>query len=139
VTARKVLPATLEALEPYLQEFRARCQCLENRADRFAAELLLREVLTNAVVHGSHGDPHRQVRCAVHLDRWRLSIAVADDGEGFDWQHTGGLGGTELLCSGRGIRILRHYASRVRFNRKGNAVAILKRFGEANQPCVNRP
>jgi anti-sigma regulatory factor (Ser/Thr protein kinase) len=125
---RTELPATLQSIERMVLEFNRRSQALLDRADWFAAELLIREALTNAVIHGCNSDSAKQVRCFWRFKRRRLLIAVGDDGEGFDWRGawTGTAGPAE--CSGRGIEILRKYASWVRYNDKGNAVAIVKRF-----------
>src|SRR5579863_9910653 len=83
---RMALPATLQAIEEFFVDFRQRSRALSGRVDCFAAELLVREALTNAVVHGCHADPGKQVRCALRLTGTRLLIVVADDGEGFDWR-----------------------------------------------------
>jgi serine/threonine-protein kinase RsbW len=125
---RKTIPAALEAIEPFLMEFRALCGLLEKASDRFTAELLLREALTNAVVHGSNCNPEKQVRCAVQLSDRRLRIAVEDDGEGFDWRRAQTDLDRNLGSSGRGLQLLRHYATQVRFNAKGNAAIVIKRF-----------
>jgi serine/threonine-protein kinase RsbW len=124
---RAAVPATREAAEEILSEFRRREFRLE-RAQRFAAELLLREALANAVDHGCHGDPARQIRCSLRLGDNRLLIAVEHDGEGFDWRAAWDHPATILERSGRGIEILRKYASRVRYSDTGNAVTIIKRF-----------
>jgi anti-sigma regulatory factor (Ser/Thr protein kinase) len=125
---RTALPATLEALERFFAEFRRWLQCLPASADRFAAELLLREALTNAVRHGSAGDASREVRCAVRLHPGRLSITVADDGEGFDWRTARDHQAPPVSCSGRGMEIFRAYATRVRFSRKGNVTTMIRRL-----------
>ena len=59
---------------------------LLDRVNCFAAELLLREALTNAVVHGCHAESGKQVRCSMRLKGRRLLIVVDDDGDGFDWR-----------------------------------------------------
>jgi serine/threonine-protein kinase RsbW len=125
---RTALPATLQALEGFFLEFRQLIQPLLDRANCFAAELLVREMLTNAVVHGCHADPAKQVRCALRLKRGRLLVAVEDDGEGFDWRAARSHLANLSDCSGRGIEILKTYASRVRYSDRGNAVMIVKRF-----------
>lgn len=125
---RAVLPATLEAIEGFFAEFRLQNRRLTTRAHAFGGELLLREALTNAVVHGCQEDPSRQVRCILRLGHGRLTIAVEDDGEGFDWRAATQRRTDDGKTSGRGMEILRAYSTRVRFNARGNSVAILKRF-----------
>jgi anti-sigma regulatory factor (Ser/Thr protein kinase) len=127
---RCVVPATLQAVEELVADFRRRTQALLNRVNGFAAELLLREALTNAVAHGSHADPSKQVHCFLRLKRGRLLIAVEDYGCGFDWRAAWSTPAASSDCSGRGMEILRKYATRVRYNDRGNAVTIVKRFVE---------
>jgi len=129
----RTLPATVEAVEALSVEFRALCGCLASESDRFAAELLLREVLMNAVVHGSRGDATKQVRCELCISPDELRIAVEDEGDGFDWQAAGQGGPQEPAPSGRGLEILRKYATRIWFNDKGNETRIVKRFNEAEK------
>jgi anti-sigma regulatory factor (Ser/Thr protein kinase) len=128
VDVRAAMPASLQAVEEFFAEFRRRNQALLDRANCFAAELLLREALNNAVLHGCHADPGKQVRCLLRLRERRLLIAVEHNGDGFDWR--AGRAGPAALwdCSGRGIEILRKYSSHVRYNERGNAVAIVKRL-----------
>ncbi|SPF55399.1 Anti-sigma-factor antagonist (fragment) [Candidatus Sulfopaludibacter sp. SbA4] len=125
---RAALPGTLDALEPFIGEFRHWCRRLPAADDRFAAELLLREALNNAVVHGCGGDASRQVRCAVRWRAGRLSITVADDGEGFDWRRARNHQAPAVSSTGRGMEIFRVYATRVRFNRKGNVTTLIRRL-----------
>jgi serine/threonine-protein kinase RsbW len=122
------LPATLEAAEKFLAEFRHRWKCRLKRADRFAVELLLREALANAVKHGSNSDPDKTVRCVLRLRGRSLTIAVRDEGDGFNWRAAGRGPLGSLKPSGLGVPIYRQYATRVRFNDRGNAVTIVKQF-----------
>jgi serine/threonine-protein kinase RsbW len=130
---RRELAATFAAAEEVIVEFRERCKDLLNRKDCFGAELLVREALTNAVAHGSHTDPSKQVRCCLRIKNGRLLIAVEDYGCGFDWRAAWDNQAALPDCSGRGIEILRKYASSVRYNNRGNSVTIVKRFSEENQ------
>jgi serine/threonine-protein kinase RsbW len=122
------LPASLDAIEKFFAEFRTNYRAALDCVDSFAGELLLREALTNAVVHGSQRDPRKLVRCVVRLKRRSLLIAVADDGGGFDWRAARGRLAESSDCSGRGTEILRKFADHVRYNGKGNVVAIVKRL-----------
>ena len=129
---RRDLPATFEAAEEFIADFRRWGQVLLDRESWFAAELLVREALANAVAHGCHADPSKQVRCCLRLKDGRLLIAVEDYGCGFNWRAAWSNQAAAADCSGRGIEILRQYASRVRYNDRGNAVTIIKRFSEEN-------
>jgi len=125
---RTTLPATLAAAEALFAEFRRRSERMGTSSTRFAAELALREAVTNAVVHGCQEDPAKRVHCVL---RWRgrcLTIAVRDDGAGFDWRGAWGREAENSACSGRGMAILRKYVNRTRFNDRGNAVTMIKRF-----------
>jgi anti-sigma regulatory factor (Ser/Thr protein kinase) len=125
---RRTLPASLPAAEEFLNDFLRQVKTLLNRVNCFDAELLVREALTNAVVHGCLTDPEKQVRCALRLNGGRLLFMVEDDGEGFNWRAAWARQAALSDCSGRGIAILRKYASHVRYNARGNAVTIVKRF-----------
>jgi serine/threonine-protein kinase RsbW len=125
---RITLPATLAAIEEFFVEFHRRGEALLDRRNCFSAELLVREALTNAVMHGCGADPGKLVRCALRLRKNRLFIAVSDDGIGFDWRAARTTQAEDLDCSGRGIEILYRYANRVRFSDRGNAVTMIKRF-----------
>ena len=134
---RAALPATWEAAEGFLGDFREWCACLPDTADRFAAELLLREALNNAVLHGSGGNSSRQVRCVARIVAGRLSITVADGGKGFDWRAAQARRAAADSCSGRGMEIFRAYATRVRFNREGNVATLIRRLGTTRRKVMN--
>src|SRR5205807_9691264 len=76
---RATLNATPEAVEEFLSVFRKHAHPSPE------AELLLREALTNAVVHGCHANPALKIRCALRMKGPTLLIAVRDEGRAFDW------------------------------------------------------
>ena len=115
---RAALPGTLAAAEKFLIAFRWWSQVILNCANSFAAELLMREALTNAVVHG----------CILRLNSRRMFISIEDDGDGFDWRAASQNSAAFPACSGRGIEILRRYANALRYDALGKRVTILKRF-----------
>jgi len=128
---RATVPASLDAIEQVFLEFRRHCKCLLQRPDCFMAELLLREALTNAVVHGSQCDPEKSVRCAMRMKGRTLLINVVDQGQGFGWRSLRGGEAEVSSCSGRGMEIFRKYATRVRFSNQGNAITLVKVFDES--------
>jgi anti-sigma regulatory factor (Ser/Thr protein kinase) len=125
---RSELPATLDAVEQLCKEFHqwrlGACAGLNS----FAAELLLREALTNSVLHGCFGDSGKRISCSMRAKADRLIIAIRDEGQGFDWRSAWNRRPEPSADHGRGVEILRHYANLVRFNRAGNSVTIVKRY-----------
>ena len=128
------LPASLQAVEEFFLELRQRSRQGMDQENCFAAELLVREALTNAVVHGCGADGRRQVRCVLRLKRGRLLVVVEDDGKGFNWHMARRHQASLPDCSGRGMEILDRYANRVRYSDRGNAVMIIKRFNSRKTP-----
>jgi len=120
--------ATLESAEDLILAFRREVEGRTPRFERFTAELLLREAVGNAVVHGCNCDAGKQVHCAIRLRGSRLIIAVWDEGQGFDWRALWQRASQPDDVSGRGIEILRQFATRVRFSKKGNAITIARKF-----------
>jgi len=55
-------------------------------------------------------------------------IAIWDEGEGFDWRAAWSRESDLSDDHGRGLEIFRCYANSIRFNPKGNAVVLIKRF-----------
>jgi anti-sigma regulatory factor (Ser/Thr protein kinase) len=124
---RGELPATLVAIEEFMVRFHAwRVNIRENLA--FPGELLLREALTNAAMHGCGGESALRILCIVRVKPGRLVIAVRDDGIGFPWREVWGHIAATSVPRGRGIEIFRHYASSVRFSGRGNGVTLIRRF-----------
>lgn len=129
---RLQVPATLDAIQEHCESFRKWAAELA-LPQVFAAELLLREALNNAVLHGCRCNPSKSVSCVLRFRRGRLTIAVRDDGFGFDWQTAMEQGPDLDACSGRGMLIYEHYADRIRFGRQGNSVVMVKQL---NEDCI---
>jgi anti-sigma regulatory factor (Ser/Thr protein kinase) len=127
---RMEFPATLEAVEGFCAEFQLwRAEACPH-LDAFSTELLLREALTNSVVHGAAEDHSKKISCVLRAKLGRLLIVIQDEGEGFDWRAAWDRHADNEDTHGRGMEILRHYANAVRFNLKGNSVTLVKRFAK---------
>jgi anti-sigma regulatory factor (Ser/Thr protein kinase) len=93
-------------------------------ADVFPVEMLLRESLNNALIHGNCRDCEKLVRAEVRIGRKWIVLKVADEGAGFSPRKVlNALPGPEMTC-GRGLAIYFLYAHRVSFNSKGNQVSF---------------
>jgi anti-sigma regulatory factor (Ser/Thr protein kinase) len=125
---RVELEGTLEAIESFCIQFQHWRGVACADLDAFSSELLLREALTNSVVHGASKDSGDRISCVLRVKRGRLIIAIQDRGKGFDWRAAWqGQAGAEDT-HGRGIEIYRRYASWIRFNPRGNSVTLIQRF-----------
>lgn len=97
--------------------------------DLFAVRILLREGLLNAVMHGSQEDPDLDVMLEACLDRHGLRLTIEDAGPGFCWEPA--LHQLDIMGdSGRGLPLMRMYASTVEFNERGNRVVLIRDFGQ---------
>ena len=99
-----------------------------NEHDRFAIELALEETLTNAVNHGNNSDPSKVVHFVCKMNHNMIYIRVEDEGVGFDPQ---GLADprepeNQMIESGRGVLLIKHFATRVKWSGRGNVIEFEK-------------
>jgi serine/threonine-protein kinase RsbW len=90
----------------------------------FVTQLLVREALNNAVIHGCKGKSEKRVDCAVEWDGGFLTVHVEDEGKGFDWLERAPKPADTEADSGRGLSIMKEYAEEVVFNGKGNGLSL---------------
>jgi serine/threonine-protein kinase RsbW len=98
-------------------------------------EIALHEALANAVIHGNHENPEKQVHVTCHCSiHGEVSISVRDEGEGFDSRTVPDP--TEasrlLLTHGRGLYLMRTLMDEVSFEQNGTVVRIRKRIKTRN-------
>ncbi len=97
----------------------------EDSIDFFSLRLILLESLTNAVKHGNLLDTQKNIQYTFVLQDDCVEIDIQDMGRGFDWKETINSDIPYLSSSGRGIHIIKEYASAFRYNRKGNHLKIV--------------
>ena len=68
-------------------------------------EIALHEALANAIIHGNHENPRKRVHIRCRLKSDEVSIAVKDEGRGFDINNMVDPTALENIASvhGRGI------------------------------------
>jgi len=99
--------------------------------DIFAVRLALEEAVVNAIKHGHQGDTSRPVRVRYLVDADEVLLAVEDQGPGFhpdDVPDPLDPENLERAC-GRGVFLMRHYMTWVKYNERGNCVTLCKRRG----------
>jgi len=96
--------------------------------DLFALELVLEETLTNAVKHGNHSDPSKKVRVDFRLTPNTVYVRIEDEGTGFDPHAVADPREPEnqSATSGRGVLLIRHFATKVKWNEQGNVIEFEK-------------
>lgn len=90
----------------------------------FAIELVVREMLVNAVVHGNKADPAKKIALNMQLWSHFLLLEIADEGFGFDWQHRLTKPLNDNDTRGRGLNIASIYALDIRYSQNGSNVKV---------------
>jgi len=127
---RRSLPAVRDEVDRFCGELRSGLLADLPPGELFAVELLLREALTNAIVHGSREERSATIECEVRLVEGGIKIRVFDRGAGFDWRSRAAEARGPNEEGGRGLRILDLYANQVVFSEQGNQVELTRRFCE---------
>ena len=94
-------------------------------------EIALREALANAIIHGNHENPRKHVHVRFRCNPDEVSIAVKDEGRGFDINEMRDPTAPENIGSGhgRGIYLMKAFMDEVRFDEGGVVVHMRKRAG----------
>jgi len=129
IALRRSLPSCLEAVDAICHEIRSMLKGSSWQGAAFALELVARECLNNAVLHGNAGDPAKRLFVALRCTGKGICLQVADEGTG----PPTAAGRSPVVpageaTQGRGFAIVRLYAERVRFNRQGNQITVWLRF-----------
>jgi serine/threonine-protein kinase RsbW len=123
-----VLRASIDAIDPVAADTVGLLAAHDLAAHAFAVELLAREALTNAILHGSACDPGKTVRYVFEIRREWLLMTVEDGGPGFDWRASAAAPVDDGATRGRGVSIFGLYADHVVFNRRGNRLVLRRRI-----------
>jgi serine/threonine-protein kinase RsbW len=128
---KRSLPSEVTAISPFVDKLMLlmrKCRCLpEGETD---GEIALREALANAILHGNHEDPQKHVHVSCRCQFDEVSIAVRDEGQGFDINQVpdptapGNIG----CVHGRGILLMKLAMDEVSFERGGQEVHMRKKL-----------
>jgi serine/threonine-protein kinase RsbW len=96
--------------------------------DIFAVRLALEEVLVNAIQHGNKRRTDKEVHVRYWFTPRKFVAKIEDQGPGFDPSKVADCTLAQNLerPSGRGLMLIRHYMTGVRFNGRGNGVMLWK-------------
>jgi serine/threonine-protein kinase RsbW len=96
--------------------------------EEFGVRLALEEAIVNAIKHGHGGDPTKQVNVRYRVEADRVTVEVEDEGPGFRPEAVPdplAPENRERDC-GRGLLLMRHYMTTVRYNDRGTCVTLCK-------------
>jgi len=129
IELERSLPSEVEVISPFVDQLMVlirKCNCVPERETE--VEIALREALANAVIHGNHENPHKHVHVTCCCEPEEVSIAVKDEGRGFDADKVADPTAPENIGAvhGRGIYLIRALMDEVRFEEGGVVVRMRK-------------
>ena len=117
-------------------EIRALLEAVGLAAACFSVELVTRESLCNAVIHGNGCDPEKKIYLELRIGTLWIRLQVADEGAGFNWRRERKTPRDETVADGRGLAIYARYAGRTAFNRRGNRVTLWIEKPKGGRACL---
>jgi serine/threonine-protein kinase RsbW len=133
IELERSLPSEVAAISPFVDRLMVllrKCGCVsQGESD---VEIALREALANAIIHGNHENPGKQVYVRCRCKPGEISIAVKDEGRGFDLKKIGDPTAPENTrgVHGRGIYLMNALMDDVRFEGGGVVVRMRKCTGK---------
>jgi len=126
------LDSTLEsvdAAEAVVLEMAGRLGLEEEEQHKLG--MAVRESMVNAVIHGNRLSPHKKVRLSLYNSGDRLTVEIADQGDGFDPSVLPDPLAQENLLrqSGRGLLLIRAFVDELDIRRvepSGTVVKLIK-------------
>ncbi len=119
-----------EEVAPFIDHLAAVLSALNySPRDSLGVRLSLEEAIVNGLSHGNRGDATKRVRVRYHITADDVMAEVEDEGPGFDPERVSDPTLPENLerLHGRGLVLMRHYMTWVRFLGRGNRVVLYKR------------
>ena len=123
------LPSEVTAISHFVDKLMLllrNCGCVpEGVSD---VEIALREALANAIIHGNHEDRRKHVHVTCRCEPGEVSIAVKDEGKGFDTNNVPDPTAPENIRSvhGRGIHVIKALMDEVLFEDGGAVIHMRK-------------
>jgi serine/threonine-protein kinase RsbW len=96
--------------------------------DTFGIHLSLEEALMNAMKHGNRLDVTKYVTLVCIVSEGMMVLRITDEGTGFNPDGVADCLAEENLDkpNGRGLKLIQHFMSEVRWNETGNEIEMRK-------------
>ena len=135
------LPSKVAAISPFVDKLmRLIRKCGHAPEGENDVEIALREALANAIIHGNHENPGKHVHVRCRCEPSEITLAIKDEGSGFDIDRISDPTAPENTGSvhGRGIFLMKALMDEVRFEEGGVVVHMRKSTGEAGANDVKK-
>jgi serine/threonine-protein kinase RsbW len=135
---RMLLDSTLDSVEVAETEVLKAAQDIGFGEDELhQLGMAVRESMVNAVVHGNRYNARKKVHLSVTQDADRLTVVIADEGDGFDLKEIPDPLAEENLLrqSGRGLLLIRAFVDEFQVRRgepTGTEVRMVKYLAKAS-------
>ncbi len=130
IDLERSLPSEVGSISPFVDRLMLLIRkCVPDGESE--VQIALREALANAIIHGNHENPRKHVHVRFRCNPDEVSIAVKDEGRGFDINELPDPTAPENIGSGhgRGIYLMKAFMDEVRFEEGGVVVHMRKRAG----------
>ena len=137
-TVEKLLDSRLESVDTAEQDVLAAAHKLGfDEDDLHRIGMSVRECMVNAVVHGNRYSARKKVHFAVSKAADHLTIAIRDEGAGFEYSNLPNPLSEENLLrqSGRGLLLIQAFVDKLEVTRTqagGTEVKMVKYLGKSN-------
>ena len=134
IELQRSLPSKVAAISPFVDKLMLlirKCGCVSEGES--GVEIALREALANAIIHGNHENPGKHVHVRCRCEPSEITLAIKDEGPGFDVDRISDPTAPENTGSahGRGIYLMKALMDEVRFEEGGVVVHMRKSTGKA--------
>jgi serine/threonine-protein kinase RsbW len=100
--------------------------------EQFGVRLSVEEAIVNGIKHGNREDPAKKVLVYYSISTCEITTEIEDQGPGFNPSQVPNPLAPENIerPGGRGVFLMRHYMTSVRYNERGNRVILSKTRGK---------
>ena len=124
-----VIPSVIPRMHELLHELMSLLEARGIAEPNSNIILALDEAIANAIKHGNHEDPTKQVHVVVEFANDEVTFTITDEGDGFDLNALPDPTDPSCLMRtcGRGVMLIYHLMDEVEYNARGNQVRMKKK------------
>ncbi len=124
-----VIPSVIARMHDLLHELMTLLEARGIAGPNSNILLALDEAIANAIKHGNHEDPAKNVHVLVEFQGDEVAFTITDEGDGFDLDALPDPTDPSCLLRtcGRGVMLIYHVMDEVEYNSRGNQIRMKKK------------